>query len=61
MWKLVPRGIAVEAISLGTPIFSVALRLAGIEAADEHVDKAVIVGVIIYLKYLFKPVFPPAI
>ena len=52
LWKFVPNGITADAISLGTPIFWAASVLLGIDAADEQVDRAVMVGVIIYLKYL---------
>ena len=61
LWKFVPSGITDDAISFGMPIFCVAVMLLGIDAADEQVDRAVMVGVIIYLKYLLMPSLPPAI
>ena len=50
LWKLVPRGIVVSAISSGTPIFLAQLVFTGIEAADEHVAKAVSVAGKIFLQ-----------
>ena len=41
LWKLVPSGIVVSAISSGTPIFLADLTFTGIDAALEHVAKAV--------------------
>ena len=61
MWKLVPIGIVVSAISDGTPISFVAFIFTGIQAADEQVASAVAVGVIMFCQYLFNPFLPPAI
>ena len=38
LWKLVPKGIIVSAISSDTPIFLAQLIFTGIDAAEEHVE-----------------------
>ena len=55
LWKLVPIGIVVSAISSDTPISLVAFTLTGIHAADEQVAKAVAVGANICFQYSFNP------
>ncbi len=44
LWKFVPIGIIDSAISSDTPIFFVASILTGMDAADEQVARAVMVG-----------------
>ena len=44
LWKLVPSGIVVSAISFGTPMFLAQAVFTGIEAADEQVARAVSVA-----------------
>ena len=61
LWKLVPKGIIVSAISGETPIFLEASAFTGIEAADEQVPKAVTVAGIIFFQNATTPLFPPAI
>lgn len=50
LWKLVPSGIIVSAISSETPIFLDACVFTGIEAADEQVASDVIVAGIIFFQ-----------
>ena len=61
LWKLVPSGIIVSAISGETPIFLAAVTFAGIDAAEEHVASDVIVAGIIFFQKTIIPFFPPAI
>ena len=58
LWKLVPIGIVVSAISSGTPIFFAHSTFIGIEAALEHVAKDVTVGGIIFFQKALTPFFP---
>ncbi len=60
LWKLVPNGIVVSAMSSGTPIFLAPSIFTGIHAALEHVANDVSVAGIIFLQYAFTPFFPPA-
>ena len=55
MWKLVPNGIVVSAISSGTPIFLAQSTFTGIEAALEHVAIDVNVAGHIFFQYNFIP------
>ena len=61
LWKLVPNGTVVSAISAGTPIYSDAFVFSGIAAADEHVARATTVGDIIFFQSAITPFLPPAI
>lgn len=61
LWKLVPKGMVVSAISSDTPIFLEHSIFTGIEAADEHVAIEVMVAGIIFFQKLLKPFFPTAI
>ena len=61
MWTLAPNGITVSAISSGTPIFLVASKFTGIEAALEQVANDVTVGDTAFDQNAFIPSFPPAI
>ena len=61
LWKLVPNGITVSAISSGTPIFLAHILLAGIDAAEEHVARDVTIAGIMFFQNLFTPSFLPAI
>ena len=60
LWVLAPKGITVSAISSGTPIFFVATRLAGIQAALDDVATAVIAGVKTFDQKTLTPSYPPA-
>ena len=61
LWKLVPNGIVVSAISSGTPIFLLHSIFTGIDAALEHVANAVKVDGNAFFQNTFIPVFSPAI
>ena len=61
MWKLVPKGMVVSAISSETPIFFVDSIFIGIHAALEHVPIAVTVAGITCFQNALNPFFPPAI
>ena len=61
LWKLVPSGIVVSAISFGTPIFLAQSVLTGIEAAEEHVAIDVTVAGKIFFQYAITPSLPAAI
>ena len=61
LWKLVPSGIIVSAISFDTPIFLAQSILTGIDAADEHVDTDVTVAGKMLAQKAFNPFAPPAI
>ena len=61
LWKLVPSGIVVSAMSSGTPIFLAHSIFTGIEAALEHVANAVSVDGNTFFQNLFIPFVPPAI
>ena len=61
MWKLVPRGITVSAISSGTPIFLAHSLLTGIEAAEEQVAIEVKLAGITFFQNLLTPSNLPAI
>ena len=50
LWVFAPNGITVSAISSGTPIFFVASKLTGIDAAEEQVAIAVIEGAAAFSK-----------
>ena len=60
LWKLVPRGIKVSAISSETPIFLEVCRFTGIDAALEHVASAVNVAGKTNFQNLLTPSLPPA-
>ena len=60
LWKLVPNGIIVSAISFETPIFLAQSVLTGIDAADEHVLIAVAVAGKILAQKALNPFVPPA-
>ena len=61
LWKLVPKGMVVSAISSETPIFFVDSIFIGIHAALEHVPIAVTVAGITCFQNALNPFFPPAI
>ena len=61
LWKLVPSGIIVSAISSDTPIFFALVIFTGIDAADEHVDTDATVGGNIFFQNNLKPFLPPEI
>ena len=61
LWKLVPIGIVVSAISSGTPIFFAHSTLTGIHAALEHVASDVKVDGTAFFQNTLTPFFPPAI
>ena len=61
LWKLVPSGITVSAISSGTPISLAHILLVGIEAAEEQVASEVKVAGIIFFQNLLSPSLLPAI
>lgn len=61
LWKLVPRGTVVSAISPETPILFAAYVFDGIAAADEHVAKATTVGDTMFFHIATTPFFSPAI
>ena len=60
LWKLVPRGIMVSAISAETPNFFAVSIFTGIDAALEHVASAVTVDGIIFFQNTFTPLIPAA-
>ena len=60
LWKLVPNGIIVSAISFDTPIFLAQSVFTGIDAADEHVLIAVAVAGKIFAQKALNPLAPPA-
>ena len=57
LWKLVPNGIIVSAISSDTPIFFDVSTLTGIHAAEEQVAKDVTVEGIAFFQKAFTPSF----
>ena len=61
LWKLVPNGIVVSAISAGTPIFLLHCIFIGIDAALEHVASDVYVDGSTFFQNTVTPFIPPAI
>ena len=61
LWKLVPRGTVVSAISSDTPIAFAHLMFTGIDAADEHVEIEVAVAGRMFFQKALTPSFPAAI
>ena len=61
LWKDVPNGMVVSAISSGTPIAFADFIFVGIVAALEHVASAVNIAGIIFFQKETIPLFHPAI
>ena len=60
LWNDVPNGIVVSAMSSETPIFLAHFKLAGIDAAEEHVDIEVAVAGRMFFQNDLTPFFPAA-
>ena len=58
LWKLVPSGIVVSAISEGIPIFLAHSMFIGIDAAEEQVEIDVNVAGNIFFQYFLTPINP---
>ena len=58
LWKLVPRGTVVSAISSDTPIALAHLMFTGLDAADEQVEIEVAVAGNIFFQNALTPSLP---
>ena len=61
LWKLVPNGIVVSAMSSDTPIALAHFMFTGIDAADEHVEIDVAVAGRMFFQNNLTPFLPAAI